>query len=82
VTVEWRTCDDIGDYTSSTDIYGYATAFQPTQTPGEFCAKASSGDLADSPVKFFYTVTPGTPATIAPSGLRAKPPAGTRQHRP
>jgi hypothetical protein len=81
VTVEWRTCDDLGDYNSSTDIYGYATAFQPTQTPGEFCAKASSGDLADSPVKFFYTVTPGTPATIAPSGLRAKPPAGARQHQ-
>jgi hypothetical protein len=84
VTVEWRTCDGVGDYNSVTDIGGYGSAFQPTgPIPGDYCAMASTSGLAGSPVKFFYVVQPGTaPATVAPSGLlRAKPPAATRQHQ-
>jgi hypothetical protein len=81
VTVEWRTCDGIGDYNSLTDIDGYGSAFQPTQAPGEFCAMASSAGLADSPVQFSYTVTPGPePTGVLPSGqLRPLPPASARQ---
>jgi Big-like domain-containing protein len=84
VTVQWRTCDGIGDYDSPTDIAGYASAFQSTgPTPDEFCVMASSSGLPGSPVQFSYTVTPGTdPASSSPSGLlQGKPPAGTRQHQ-
>jgi hypothetical protein len=84
ITVEWRTCDGIGDYNTPTDIMGYASAFQPTgPTPGEFCAMASSVGLADSPVQFSYIVKPAEgSATTAPSGqLRAKPPTSARQKR-
>jgi hypothetical protein len=83
VSVEWRTCDGVGDYNSFTDIGGYGSAFQPTgPAPGDYCAMASTPGLAGS-VRFFYTVQPETaPATAAPSGLlRAKPPAATRQHQ-
>jgi adhesin/invasin len=76
VTVEWRTCDGIGDYNTPTDIEGYASAFQSTgPTPGEFCAMASSLGLVDSPAQFSYSVTSGTepvsPSTT--SQLRAGP---------
>jgi hypothetical protein len=84
VTVEWRTCDGIGDYNSPTDIDGYASAFQSTgPTPGEFCAMASSSGLAGSPVKFSYSVTSGAaPSSSSPSGeIRAIPPASARQHQ-
>jgi adhesin/invasin len=84
VTVEWRTCDGIGDYNSPTDIEGYASAFQSTgPTPGEFCAMASSSGLAGSPVKFSYSVTSGAaPSSSSPSGqIRAIPPASVRQHQ-
>jgi hypothetical protein len=84
VTVEWRTCDGIGDYNTVTDIGGYASAFQPTgQSPGTFCAMASSSGLADSPVNFSYTVNPGTtPASPSASGqVQAKPPTSARQHQ-
>jgi hypothetical protein len=84
VTVEWRTCDGVGDYNSVTDIDGYASAFQPTgPSPGEFCAMASSSGLADSPVQFSYTVTSGTaPASPSPSvQLQAKPPTSAPQHQ-
>jgi hypothetical protein len=84
VTVEWRTCDGVGDYNTVTDIDGYASAFQPTgQTPGEFCAMGSSSGLADSPVRFSYTVTSGpAPASPSPSGqLQAKPPTSAPQHQ-
>jgi len=84
VTVEWRTCDGIGDYNTVTDVDGYASAFQPTgPSPGAFCAMASSSGLADSPVQFSYTVNPGTaPATPPASGqLQAKPPTSARQHQ-
>lgn len=83
VTVEWRTCDGIGDYNSLTDPDGYGSAFQPTQAPGDFCTMASSASLADSPVQFFYTVTPGPePTSVLPSGqLRPMPPASERQHQ-
>jgi hypothetical protein len=84
VTVEWRTCDGIGDYNSPTDIGGYASAFQSTgPTPGEFCAMASSSGLAGSPVKFSYTVTSvAAPSSSSSSGqIRAIPPASTRQHQ-
>ena len=84
VTVEWRTCDGIGDYNSPTDIDGYASAFQSTgPTPGEFCAMASSSGLAGSPVKFSYSVTSGAaPSSSSSSGqIRAIPPASTRQHQ-
>ena len=84
VTVEWRTCEGVGDYNSVTDIGGYGSAFQPTgPMPGDYCAMASTSGLAGSPVQFSYVVQPGTaPATVAPSGrLQAKPPAATRQHQ-
>jgi hypothetical protein len=84
VTVEWKTCDGIGDYQSPTDLGGYASAFQPTgPTPGEFCAMASSPGLAASPVQFSYNVTPGTdPASFSPTGqLRALPPTSARRHQ-
>jgi len=84
VTVEWRTCDGIGDYNPPTDIDGYASAFQSTgPTPGESCAMASSSDLAGSPVQFSYTVTPGPePTNVIPSGqLQPLPPASARQHQ-
>jgi Bacterial Ig-like domain (group 1) len=81
ITVEWRTCDGIGDYNTPTDVQGYASAFQQTgPTPGEFCAMASSSGLVGSPVQFTYTVTPGPePAMAPPSGqLRGKPPTSER----
>jgi hypothetical protein len=84
ITVEWRTCDSIGDLNTPTDAGGYATAFQETgPTPGEYCAMASSSGLADSPVQFSYTVTPGTaPSSSSSSGqVRAIPPASARQHQ-
>lgn len=84
VTVEWRTCEGVGEYDSDSDINGYASAFQQTASvPGDYCAMASSTGLADSPVKFSYVVKPGTaPATLAPSGkVQAKPPTSTRLHR-
>jgi hypothetical protein len=81
VTIEWRTCDGVGDYNALTDIGGYASAFQPTgPTPGEFCAMASNSGLAGSPVQFPYSVEPGAePSILAPSGQLAKPPASARQ---
>jgi len=82
VTVEWRTCDGIGDYNTLTDVEGYASAFQPTgPTPGDFCAMARTPVLADSPVQFSYTVEPGTAPVTAPSSgqLRAKPPTSASQ---
>ena len=82
VTVQWRTCDDIGDYDTFTDVEGYASAFQPTgPTPGDFCAMARTPVLADSPVQFSYTVEPGTAPVTAPSSgqLRAKPPTSASQ---
>jgi hypothetical protein len=84
VTVEWRTCDGVGDYNTVTDIDGYASAFQPTgPTPGVFCAMGSSSGLTDSPVRFSYTVTSGpAPASPSPSGqLQAKPPTSAPQHQ-
>ena len=84
VTVEWRTCDGIGDYNSPTDIAGYASAFQSTgPTAGEFCAMASSSGLAGSPVRFSYSVTSGAaPSSSSSSGqIRAIPPASARQHQ-
>jgi hypothetical protein len=84
VTVEWRTCDGIGDYNALTDIGGYASAFQPTgPSPGQFCAMASSSGLAGSPVQFSYSVEPGTePSSLSPSGqVRAKPPTSARQYQ-
>jgi hypothetical protein len=84
VTIEWRTCDGIGDYNTLTDIGGYSSAFQPTgPSPGEFCAMASNSGLADSPVQFFYTVTSGSATSgLSPSGqLQAKPPTSARQNQ-
>jgi hypothetical protein len=69
VTVEWRTCDGIGDYNSPTDPDGFASAFQQTgPSPGEFCAMASSSGLADSPVRFSYTVTSSGEPGLSPDG--------------
>ena len=84
VTVEWRTCDGVGDYNTLTDVGGHASAFQPTgPTPGDFCAMASSSGLAGSPVQFSYSVTPGTaPTSPSASGQSgAKPPASAREHQ-
>jgi hypothetical protein len=84
VKIEWKTCDGIGDYSSLTDIGGHASAFQSTgPAPGEYCAMASSGTLADSPVQFSYTVRPGPdPSSSSSSGqLRAIPPASARRYR-
>lgn len=90
ITVEWRTCDGIGDYNTTSDISGYASAFQPTgAAPGDFCAMASSSGLAESPVHFSYNVTSGTAnmtAGIDPAGLSpnaqmlAKPPTAARRN--
>ena len=82
VTVQWRTCDDVGDYDTFTGVEGYASAFQPTgPTPGDFCAMARTPALPDSPVQFSYTVEPGTAPVTAPSSgqLRAKPPTSASQ---
>lgn len=77
VTVEWRTCDGVGDYNALTDMAGYVSAFQSAgPAPGEFCAMASSLGLLDSPAQFSYSVTPG-PEPVSPSlsgQLRARPP--------
>jgi adhesin/invasin len=84
VTVEWRTCDGIGDYNTLTDVAGYASAFQPTgPSPGEFCAMASSSGLADSPAQFSYSVEPGSDTSNPPTSepLQAKPPASARQNQ-
>jgi hypothetical protein len=83
VTVEWRTCDGVGDYNTVTDVDGYASAFQPTgPSPGQFCAMGSNSGLADSPVQFSYTVTGTAPGSPSPSGLlQAKPPTSARQHQ-
>jgi hypothetical protein len=80
ITVEWRTCDGVGDYDTPTDVEGYASAFQPTgPTPGEFCAMATSQVLAASPVQFTYTVTGTDPVGSSSGGqLRAKPPTSER----
>ncbi len=83
VTIEWRTCDGVGEYNTLTDIGGYASAFQPTgPAEGDFCAMASSSGLAGSPAQFSYSVQPGpNPVTSAPGGvLRAIPPTSARQH--
>ncbi|MBA2528229.1 MAG: hypothetical protein H0V18_20965, partial [Pyrinomonadaceae bacterium] len=83
VTIEWRTCDGVGEYNSLTDIGGYASAFQPTgPAAGDFCAMASSSGLAGSPAQFSYSVQPGpAPVSSAPSGvLRAIPPTSARPH--
>ncbi|MEP7225823.1 MAG: hypothetical protein ABI785_00550, partial [Gemmatimonadales bacterium] len=84
VPVQWATCDGIVGFQDSTDIGGYASAFQRTgTTPDEYCAMASSSGLADSPIQFSYTVTPGTAPTTSSSSrqFRAIPPAATRQHQ-
>jgi hypothetical protein len=84
VTVEWRTCDGVGEYNSPTDIGGYASAFQETgPTPGVSCAMASNSALAGSPVKFSYTVEPGPASSSSSSSgqIRAIPPAAARQHQ-
>jgi hypothetical protein len=83
VTVEWRTCDGIGDYNTPTDIGGYASAFQSTgPTPGDFCAMASSSGLAGSPVQFSYHVEGTASSTSSSTGqVRAIPPASARRHQ-
>lgn len=84
VTVEWRTCDGVGDYNTLTDIGGYASAFQPTgPAPGDFCAMASSSGLVDSPVQFSYRVEAGPePSSLSPSvRRRAIPPTSARQNQ-
>jgi hypothetical protein len=66
VTVEWRTCEGVGDYDAVTDAGGYASAFQPTgPDPGTFCGMASATGLTDSPVKFTYTVLPASGTTTS-----------------
>jgi hypothetical protein len=82
VIVEWRTCENVGDYDAVTDAGGYASAFQSTgPDPGTFCTMASSSGLADSPVQFTYTVLGASGTTILESGtsqLRARPPSDGR----
>jgi hypothetical protein len=82
VTVEWRTCEGVGNYDTPTDIDGYASAFQSTGAiPGEYCARASSSGL--QPVDFSYSVEPGpAPSSSSSSGqVRAIPPASARRHQ-
>jgi adhesin/invasin len=83
VTVEWRTCEGVGNYDAVTDPGGYASAFQQTgPDPGTFCGMASSSGLADSPVQFTYTVLATSGTTTPESGtsqLRAPAPAGRRR---
>jgi hypothetical protein len=82
VTVEWRTCDGIGNYDTPTGPDGFASAFQSTgPTPGEFCVRAISAPLAGSPVDFSYTVEGPAPTTSSSNRqVRAIPPAAARQH--
>jgi hypothetical protein len=83
VTVEWRTCEGVGDYDVATDAGGYASAFQPTgPDPGTFCAMASVSGLADSPVQFTYTVLAASGTTTPESStsrLRAPPAPAARR---
>jgi hypothetical protein len=85
VNVQWRTCDNIGDYDTPTGADGYASAFQSTgPTPGDYCAMASSPQLPGSPpVQFSYTVEAGPAPTTSSSSsqVRAIPPASARQHQ-
>lgn len=89
VTVEWRTCENIGDYDTPTGVDGYASAFQSTgPTPGDYCAMASSfgqpgSPLDGSPVQFSYTVEAGPAPTTSSSSrqVRPIPPASARQHQ-
>jgi adhesin/invasin len=83
VTVEWRTCEGVGDYDAVTDAGGYASAFQSTgPDAGTFCGMASSSGLADSPVQFTYTALAAS-GTMTPEGsssrLRARPPSDRRR---
>ncbi|HEX3232959.1 MAG TPA: hypothetical protein VHR41_02095, partial [Gemmatimonadales bacterium] len=83
VTVEWRTCEGVGDYDAVTDVGGYASAFQSTgPDAGTFCGMASSSGLADSPVQFTYTVLAAS-GTMTPEGsssqLRVRPPSDRRR---
>ncbi|MBA3259975.1 MAG: Ig-like domain-containing protein [Gemmatimonadales bacterium] len=79
VTVQWRTCEGIGDYDAVTDVGGYASAFQDTgPEPGTFCGMASSAGLADSPVQFSFTATAAEGSVRAlrrESGVRSRPSA-------
>jgi hypothetical protein len=83
VTVEWRTCENVGDYDAVTDAGGYASAFQSTgPDPGTFCGMASSSGLADSPVQFTYTALAASGTTTPESSasqLRARPPSDRRR---
>ncbi|MBA3346822.1 MAG: Ig-like domain-containing protein [Gemmatimonadales bacterium] len=66
-TVQWRTCDGVGDYDPVTDVGGYASAFQATGAePGTFCIMASSGELLDSPIQFSFTATAATDGSVPP----------------
>jgi len=84
IIVEWRTCDNLGDYNTPTDVGGHSSAFQSTgPTPGDYCAMASSPGLADSPVQFFYHVESGTAGVTSPASagrVQAIPP-GAARHR-
>ena len=72
VTVEWRTCDGAGDLDATTDLDGFASAFQEAgPDAGTFCVMASSSGLAGSPVLFSFTATPA-------QGSEGEEPAGTR----
>ena len=84
VTVEWRTCEGVGDYDATTDVGGYASAFQPTgPDPGTFCGMASASGLADSPVQFAYTVlaASGTTTPESSTGRLRAPPAPAARRR-
>ncbi len=77
IAVEWRTCDGSGDLNVTTDLDGFASAFQDAgPDAGTFCVMASSGALAGSPVLFSFTVTPsqGSEGEEPPGGE----PAGAR----
>ncbi len=83
VTVQWRTCEGVGDYDAVTDAGGYASAFQSTgPDPGTFCGMAASSGLADSPVQFTYTVLAASGTTTpeaSTSRLRERPPSARRR---
>ena len=83
VIVQWRTCDNVGNYDTPTGTDGYASAFQSTgPTPGPYCVRAISAPLGGSPVDFSYTVEGPAPATSSSSSqVRAIPPAAARQHQ-
>ncbi|MBA3659474.1 MAG: Ig-like domain-containing protein [Gemmatimonadales bacterium] len=73
VTVQWRTCDNVGDYDAVTDANGFASAFQSTGAEvGTFCVQGAVEGLTGSPVQFSITATgPGASESPPPDTTAA-----------